>query len=660
MNKTVKALLGVLGMSSLMVGAFSGGWVPTTEASGISSHGGKSGKSQTVPYFKHIFVIMYENHSYADLMDEHDVPYIHYLAGHYGLATQAYGVTNPTVPDRVSLFSGQGRYLTDSVKPGSLTYPNLIDQLTSHHLSWDAFYQHTGNSSFAHPVYPFQTNSTTLQLFKDIANNPQRLSHLQPLRNLKADLASGQVPNFTWISPNFSLNNMHGGFRIQGAGAGAIRKDSNIERAGDSFLRKWVSRIMRSPAWKSGPSMIVFTYDETSFDASKPQNGLWASHAGVIGSPFVPKGTVLEYSSKEFPFAGGLNGGGHIVTLVITNPPRHVVSNTPYNEFSILRTIEKGWHLPYLGHAAQKGVHSMKAFFHGSSVPSPQHAEQTGNLAGYSQTYHNTPIVQAGRSWVGGAASTQGVVDPTSDPYFTEAMRHQAGAELQITPASGSLVYPHTIRLTLPSHSVVTFAQHSNPVAATSRIPNPGMKALTPRYGPATISPHHVVIPTSPVSGTVPASAIIGGLLMNVPPGAPAGPVSAMVSVGGIDIRKVILGTVGRPAPAFAPRMLAPVVNPGHVLIRFVAPRHTTHGRYRIEIEGVHPTTTSTTCQCMDTNQFFSAVTTANTVSVTNAQAGLTPLAGKEYWVRVVDLSQSSNGPNARVWSRSATFTALR
>jgi hypothetical protein len=38
--------------------------------------------------------------------------------------------------------------------------------------------------------------------------------------------------------------------------------------------------------------------------------------------------------------------------VVITrNGPRHFVSNTPYNHYSLLTTIEQNWHLGYLGHA---------------------------------------------------------------------------------------------------------------------------------------------------------------------------------------------------------------------------------------------------------------------------------------------------------------------
>jgi len=45
------------------------------------------------------------------------------------------------------------------------------------------------------------------------------------------------------------------------------------------------------------------------------------------------------------------------------NGPRGFVSNQPYNHYSLLRTIEENWRLPYLGNASDSAqVHSMSEF----------------------------------------------------------------------------------------------------------------------------------------------------------------------------------------------------------------------------------------------------------------------------------------------------------
>lgn len=646
---------------------------PTSHSSDCSTQKPPSPPSRsstsTIPYFCHVFVFMFENHSYQDIAYEHDLTFISYLERHFDVATHEYGVVNPTEGNRVAILSGHGSHVFhDNIRTGELTYRNLVDQLSNHGLSWDGYYQREDSSTEANPKYSFQTGSTTFQDFKDIEDSPSRLSHLKPLRDFATALKDNAVPRFSWIHANFSNANMTGDFRIQGAGAGASRKDHVVEELGDRFLQKWVTAIMSSSAWRSGPSAIFFTFDETNFDGSAPQNGLFLSSSGTTGSAMVPAGFMPEYSSTEvpgatFPFPGGIFGGGRIPTIVITNPPRHVISSTPYNEYSILKTIEAGWHLSYLGHAAQSGVHTMSAFFTAKSTRPAPPVPPSSTLPATSSTFSGTIPTSKIRSWEGGSSSAKGVLAPNRDPFFTEATDNQAAAVLTVTPASGTLIYPHRIRITLPATSRVTFAPNSDPVAATSRIPNPGYGAFTPRYGPTTVTPHEVVVPTGPLSGRVPASAIITRLLVDVPAGTPTGPVRVTVTSAGIDLGTAIIGTVGQPHPtALNPRMLAPIVNPGSVIIRFVPPSGARKGsRYRVQIEGVHPTTTSVTCtQCQDGDEYFSGYAFGNVITVTNSEAQLTSLAGKEYWVRVADMSAPHHGPDKTQWSTTSTFSALR
>jgi hypothetical protein len=47
------------------------------------------------------------------------------------------------------------------------------------------------------------------------------------------------------------------------------------------------------------------------------------------------------------------SAGGHIATLLISGLVKPGFQDpTPYASYSILKTIEAGWGLPYLGHAA--------------------------------------------------------------------------------------------------------------------------------------------------------------------------------------------------------------------------------------------------------------------------------------------------------------------
>ena len=302
-----RRLMSALGSVSLLAGIGIGSSTATPAAALASPAHAAVG----VPHLKHVFVIMLENHSYNDIMNEQDVPYLHYLARTYGFATRYYGISNASSPNRIGILSGTTARRQLPNQPGhNLPYRNIVDQLTAHRLTWGAYYQHSRFSTAAHPTYSYQKGASTFLRFKDIADNPSRVAHLQPLRRLTAALRTSKVPNFVWIAPN-TLNNMEGGFRapgqfsFQGAGpGGAGASDQALERASNNFLRTWIPRIMHSRVWHQGQSAIFVQFDETSYDASNPTDGFWLSHRGVAGSPVVPAGTLLS-GNAAFPFPGG-------------------------------------------------------------------------------------------------------------------------------------------------------------------------------------------------------------------------------------------------------------------------------------------------------------------------------------------------------------------
>lgn len=613
-------------------------------------------RKTVIPHFRHVFVIVMENHSYHDLMNENDVPYLHHLARQYGLATEYYGVTNPSVGDRVALLSGttSGTELPHSGSTG-LTQQNIIDQLSAHHLSWGAFYQHSRLSTSANPTYRYQEGHSTYLRFQDIANSPGRISHFHPLRGLSTALASNNVPNFVWLSPN-SMSNMEGGYRspgqftFQGAGpGGATSADSSLERGGNNFLKTWIPRITGSKAWHHGHNAIFIAFDETSYDASMPTSGYWLSHTGVAGSPVIPAGTNLSGNSR-FLFPGGVDGGGHSLSLVITNHPHHVVSSTPYNEYSILKTIEASWHLGYLGHAASSGVHAMSAFFGRPTKIHKTPDVKVGTMAGYDTYLKNTPVVAKGITPQFHSSTSAADISTTSTPYFAQGVANQIGSTVKIKEnnigvLSGSL----TVTLMSPSSkSGVHFSLSSDPVAST-QVANPSSQAV--QFAPSSVSSSMVRIPVV-TSGNVPATGIITGLALRVSPNAKSGSVVATVASHGKVLGTVTLGTVGKPRPGLVPEMMAPVVLNHRMAFPFVEPvtrsKKKKKNTVRVRIEGQYPTSKTN-----DSNQYATFTTKTNVPVVSDSAALLTSQAGKQYWV---DARQHKN----RTWSSALTFSVSR
>jgi hypothetical protein len=118
-------------------------------------------------------------------------------------------------------------------------------------------------------------------------------SNVVPLTSLSSDLANG-APQLSWITPD-DCHNTH----------------SCAVSVGDDWLRQTITLVMQSDAWKSN-GVLFLTWDEDDF-----------------------------------------RGDNHVLTLVVAPGRSHVVSNRPYNHFSLLATVEDLLGVARLGEAAK-------------------------------------------------------------------------------------------------------------------------------------------------------------------------------------------------------------------------------------------------------------------------------------------------------------------
>src|SRR5918911_1277219 len=95
----------------------------------------------TVPRPDHVVVVMEENHAYSEIIGSSQAPYINSLAAQGALMINSFALTHPSEPNYVELFSGANQGITgDGVdNPGSLSTPNLGQELLAKGLSWGAY-----------------------------------------------------------------------------------------------------------------------------------------------------------------------------------------------------------------------------------------------------------------------------------------------------------------------------------------------------------------------------------------------------------------------------------------------------------------------------------------------------------------------------------------
>jgi phosphatidylinositol-3-phosphatase len=279
--------------------------------------------------YQHVFVIMMENTGYTSLIGNPNAPWINDAARKYGLATNYTGVTHPSQPNYIAATAGiQG---ADSDNDEILTNTNIVDQLESHGKTWTAYMQSLslcttkldhacGNQLYERKHNPFVT-------FADVQNSPARMANIVDLSQLNSDLAAGNAADYVWISPD-QCHDMHG----RGGGGTSDACDfSHVQgliSTGDTFLHDTVGKIMSSSAW-TGNSVILIAWDESDFTGTNFMG--FGDDSGCCDA--IPT-----------------KGGGHVVTLAISHSDHAArTSNVAYNHYSLLRTIQDGWHLGCLG-----------------------------------------------------------------------------------------------------------------------------------------------------------------------------------------------------------------------------------------------------------------------------------------------------------------------
>jgi hypothetical protein len=356
--------------------------VPITTASASPGNDGSS--------VKRIFVIMLENHSQSTVIGDANAPFISSLASTYGEATNYYGVTHPSQPNYVATITGQLDItrMNDNAA-NHYDWTNLVDQLESHGRTWGAYMDTLPYTGYTGAIYPdatafppsgaalYTNKHNPFVLMDDIRNDPGRLAQIKPYTDLASDLNSPHAPDFVWISPN-QCNDMHGGVYATVPGHAETpcpygstvddANDSALKAKADTFVAGAVDTIRNSKAW-SGNSVIMILTDEADFDGSATSTDLWADVSGCCDSPGygsapgLPDGYVLVDNGSH-PWSGPF-GGGKVPAIVVTrNGPTGVIDATPYNHYSLLRTVEQVWGLGYLGYAADgANVSSMSALF---------------------------------------------------------------------------------------------------------------------------------------------------------------------------------------------------------------------------------------------------------------------------------------------------------
>ena len=99
-----------------------------------------AGQAQ-VPQAGHVFIVVEENTNYSSVIGSSSMPYLNSLATQYGLATQYYANTHPSIGNYFMMTAGQIVTNNDSYVPpsGGLNVDNVVRHLLTAGKTWKAY-----------------------------------------------------------------------------------------------------------------------------------------------------------------------------------------------------------------------------------------------------------------------------------------------------------------------------------------------------------------------------------------------------------------------------------------------------------------------------------------------------------------------------------------
>ena len=288
----------------------------------VSSGGSTTG---TIPSSSHVFVVVEENHSYSQVIGSSSMPYLNSLATKYGLATQYYANTHPSIGNYFMMTAGQIITNNDSYC-STLTNDNIVRHLLSAGKTWKSYAQSIPYAGYTGwDVYPYVQHHNPFAYFSDNRNGSGQQNNIVPFSQFGSDVANNALPNFSFVVPDLE----HDAHDCPDGGSSCT--DNDMLWAADQFLQFQIAPLLNSAQFQKD-GLLVIWFDE-AFDSD------------------------TSY------------GGGKVaVVLVGPSVKRGFRSSNLYQHQSLLRTISESLGITPVGDATS--APSMAEFFSSSSTTS--------------------------------------------------------------------------------------------------------------------------------------------------------------------------------------------------------------------------------------------------------------------------------------------------
>ena len=233
--------------SSFTIGLHDAAGAAASRAFGI-----KIGAAAAVAPFGHVVILVDENADYSTVVgNTASMPYLNSLIASYGLATQYYANTHPSIGNYEMLVTGEVLTNDDSETPASfpISVNNIVRELLANGKTWKAYAESIpsvgyigGNSG------NYYVRHVPLAYLTDVQDSATNRQGLVPFTQFATDITAGKLPNFSFVTPN-ACDDAH---------------NCPLSTA-DKWLETNIAPLLTSTPFKDD-GLLIITFDESGND----------------------------------------------------------------------------------------------------------------------------------------------------------------------------------------------------------------------------------------------------------------------------------------------------------------------------------------------------------------------------------------------------------
>jgi len=273
-------------------------------------------------HFEHVFVVIEENQNYDEIIgNTKDLPYLNSLAAKYGVATNYYANTHPSINNYFYLTTGRSGTRSPWVGaladkfPGEVAGDNIASILSANGKTWKAYAESIPRAGYLDgDHFPYVKRHNPFAYFENVrrgkvaSGQASPAANIVPFESFADDLKHDSLPDYSFIVPNLFNDGHHDPVTQQSAPCG----DHMALQGIDGWLKTNVEPLIESKTFQRG-GLLVIVFDE--------------------GCETGPKADW-----RYDPNRRDRKGGGHIPALIISSrTPAGTTLDGLYHHESILR-----------------------------------------------------------------------------------------------------------------------------------------------------------------------------------------------------------------------------------------------------------------------------------------------------------------------------------